>query len=96
MFNRKSVKTSFAALALGAALLGASAPQASAGGGGGGWKHHNHHGHGWGAAGLGLGLGLAYALSGPRYGYVEECYTVYKKRFVPGVGKVLRPVTICD
>lgn len=57
-----------------------------------GWhgKHHGHFGHGFGHR-RHFGWGYRPFYAGGYYG----CYKVWRSRFVPGVGRVVRPVTIC-
>jgi hypothetical protein len=98
-----SVRTTFTALATafvlgtGALIAGSLATstsaQAAPGWHGGG--HHGHVGHGYGHGRHGWGhRGWGYR---PVYarGYYGGCYRVMRRGFVPGVGPVIRPVTIC-
>jgi hypothetical protein len=89
---RTSLKIALTALTLGIATVSAStfattSPAAAGPSWGpmGGWgsKHHhwNHHGHRRFYAPLAYG---------------SDCYRVYRKVFVPGVGRVARRVTVCD
>lgn len=67
------------------------------------WNRPGHgHGHGhhhhrprpprhWGHAGV-----LPFSLGIVSYTVQPECYVVRKKVHVPGVGRVLRPVTVCN
>ncbi len=74
------------------------------GGGGGAWKnpkggHHGHHGGhgGWGPGfGYGYGAGLVLGATMPIIVDAPDCYVVYQKKFIPGVGKVKQKVTVCD
>ena len=58
--------------------------------------HHGHFGHrGWHR---GPHWGYRGVYRGPVYArgyYGVGCYRVMRPRFVPGVGRVVRPVTIC-
>jgi hypothetical protein len=75
------------------------------GGGGGAWKNpkgkhgnHGHHGHGgWGPGfGYGYGAGLMIGAAMPIIVDAPDCYVVYQKKYIPGVGKVKQKVTVCD
>lgn len=74
------------------------------GGGGGAWPGkggkggHGHHGHGgWGPGfGYGYGAGLMLGAALPVIVNQPDCYTVYQKKFVPGIGKVTQKYTVCD
>ncbi|MBS7698813.1 MULTISPECIES: hypothetical protein [unclassified Chelatococcus] len=63
------------------------------------WGGHRPHRPGyWGPrgafyAGLPIAIGIAGATA---YASGPDCYRVYRKVFVKGVGRVVRPVTICD
>lgn len=79
------------------ALAGAN-PAAAAPGwhGGAGWHGgghfrpgFHHRRHGWGGPGWGYRPAFA-------RGYYGDCYKVMRVRFVPGIGRVLRPTTICN
>ncbi|MBS7702826.1 hypothetical protein [Chelatococcus asaccharovorans] len=79
-------------------------------GGGSGWGGPGKPGPHWGGgyrphrpgywgprgafyAGLPIAIGIAGATA---YASAPDCYRVYRKVFVKGVGRVVRPVTICD
>ncbi|CAH1673194.1 hypothetical protein [Chelatococcus asaccharovorans] len=79
-------------------------------GGGSGWSGPGKPGPHWGGgyrphrpgywgprgafyAGLPIAIGIAGATA---YASAPDCYRVYRKIFVKGVGRVVRPVTICD
>lgn len=76
------------------------------GGHGPNWTRPGHgHGHGhhphrprpprhWGP-GYAAGL-VPFSLGIVSYTAQPECYVVRKRVHVPGVGRVLRPVTVCD
>jgi len=100
-----SVRTTFTALAaafvLGAgALVAGSLATATSAEAAPGWHgkggHHGHVGKGWGHhrhGGWGhRGWGFRPAYTGAYFG---GCYRVYRRGFVPGIGMVVRPVTIC-
>jgi hypothetical protein len=100
-----SVRTTFTAIATafilgtGALIAGSLATSTSAEAAPG-WHGGGHHGHvrhdfrhpgrhwGWGRPGW--GYRPVYAR-----GYYGGCYRVLRRGFVPGVGPVVRPVTIC-
>lgn len=100
-----SARTTFTGLAtafvLGAgaliagSLAGATSAQAAPGWHGGGHHGHVHHdfrrpGRHWGWGRPGWGYRPVY------YGaYYGGCYKVLRRGFVPGVGPIIRPVTIC-
>lgn len=104
-----SVRTTFTAIAtafiLGTgALIGGSLATSTAAEASPGWHGRGHHGHvrhdfrhpgrylpgrHWGRPGW--GYRPVYA----RGYYYGGCYRVLRRGFVPGVGPVLRPVTIC-
>jgi hypothetical protein len=95
MTIRNSLKIALTALALGVAAVPAAslgtATQAEAGFTGGHWGGHGHWGHGhWGHGHFGHGHGFAVA------SYGSDCYRVYRKRFIPGIGVVARRILVCD
>lgn len=81
------------------ALIGGSLATATSAQAAPGWHgpgHHGHFGHGfhhprpWGWGRPGWGYRPVYASA-----YYGGCYKVFRRGFVPGVGPVVRPVTIC-
>ncbi|MGV6871427.1 hypothetical protein ACUSIJ_01875 [Pseudochelatococcus sp. B33] len=108
--GRNSLKGALAAVALGIAsmtattMISTTAAQAAPGGHGPHWKKPGHgHGHGhhrprpprhWGP-GYAAGL-VPFSLGIVSYTVQPQCYVVKEKVHVRGVGRVWRPVTVCD
>lgn len=76
---------------IGGSLATSSAAQAAPGWHGG-WGHHGHFGHGYGRGRWGH-----YGAGNWEYSRFRRggCYITTRTRFIPTVGYVERPVTIC-
>jgi hypothetical protein len=101
MSIRSTVAGIATAFVLGAgALIGGSLATTTAAQAAPGWHgghgHHGHYGHGFRNSGRHWGghRGWGYR---PAYAgfYGGGCYRVMRRGFVPGLGPVVRPVTIC-
>ena len=89
MITRNVLKAAIAAIALSAATLTVTDASAKWGKG---WHNHHHGHHGWGG-GYGWGGGWG---GYPYGGYANDCYPVFKKKWIKGYGWKVKKVIVCN